>query len=90
MRSVWFIETGQSIPRLVSACPDRVILTDSLPEHHLVAGDIGTVVLIHGDHGGYEVEFVTLNGETVAVTSVRADQLRPVGRELAHARAMSD
>jgi hypothetical protein len=69
---------------------DRVILTDSLPEHHLVAGDIGTVVLIHGDHDGYEVEFVTLNGETVAVTSVRADQVRPVGRELAHARAMSD
>jgi hypothetical protein len=45
---------------------DRVILDKDLPEHELERGDIGTVVLIHRDHKGYEVEFVTLDGETVA------------------------
>jgi hypothetical protein len=59
-----------------------------LPEHGLSAGDIGTVVLLHGDKG-YEVEFVTLEGETLAVISLRPDQLRAIEpREIAHARAI--
>ena len=33
----------------------------------LEQGDIGTVVLIHQGGKGYEVEFVTLDGETVAI-----------------------
>ena len=34
-------------------------------------------------------EFVTLDGETVAVVSVHASQVRPVGqREIAHVRAL--
>lgn len=62
------------------------VLKTNLPAYGLSAGDIGTIVLVHGD-AGYEVEFVTLEGETLAVVSVRADQLRPVGpREIAHAR----
>ena len=28
---------------------DRVVLTVDLPEHGLVRGDVGTVVLLHGD-----------------------------------------
>lgn len=63
---------------------DRVVLTTDLPEYGLQAGDLGTVVLVHGDHQGYEVEFVTLSGETVAVVSLFPTQLRPVGqREIA-------
>jgi hypothetical protein len=62
------------------------VLTTDLPEHSLKAGDLGTVVLVHR-HGGYEVEFMTLDGETVAVVSLSPDQVRPVGRrEIAHAR----
>ena len=62
------------------------VLKTDLPEYGLSAGDIGTIVLVHGD-AGYEVEFVTLEGETLAVVSLRADQLRAVGpREIAHAR----
>jgi hypothetical protein len=65
-----------------------VVLTTDLPEHGLSAGDIGTVVLLHGDKG-YEVEFVTLEGETLAVISLRPDQLRAIEpREIAHARAI--
>jgi hypothetical protein len=66
-----------------------VILTTDLPDQRLKAGDIGTVVLVHGQDAGYEVEFMALNGETLAVVSVHADQVRRVGRnEIAHARAV--
>ena len=65
---------------------DRVALRVDLPEHGLKAGDVGTVVLEH-DQRGYEVEFLTLMGETVAVVSVFADQVRPIQRgEITHAR----
>ena len=69
---------------------DRVVLTADLPEYGLEAGDVGTVVLIHQDGEGYEVEFVTLDGETVAVISLFAAQLRAIGRgEIAQARVMA-
>lgn len=67
---------------------DQVVLAVDLPEHGLVCGDIGTVVLLHGDNG-YEVEFVALNGETIAVASLASDQVRSIGpREIAQARAI--
>ena len=66
---------------------DSVVLTVDLPEHRLKKGDVGTVVLLH-DGAGYEVEFMTLNGETLTVVSLSKDQVRPVGsREIAQARA---
>jgi hypothetical protein len=65
---------------------DTIVLTCDLPEHGLKRGDVGTVVLVHSG-GGYEVEFMTLDGETLAVVSLREDELRPIGhREIAHAR----
>lgn len=65
---------------------DSAVLTVDLPAHGLERGDVGTVVLVH-EGGGYEVEFITLGGETVAVVTLRSDQLRPVGkREVPHAR----
>lgn len=67
---------------------DRVVLTEALPAHRLEAGDVGTVVLIHRGGEGFEVEFVALDGETVAVATVRAAQVRPIlPRELTHARS---
>jgi hypothetical protein len=66
---------------------DSVVLTVDLPEHGLRRGDIGTVVLVHQGGAGYEVEFVALDGETVAVVSLFLEQVRPVAhREIAHAR----
>ncbi|MBU4270296.1 MAG: DUF4926 domain-containing protein [Planctomycetes bacterium] len=68
---------------------DTIVLAVDLPEHGLSRGDLGTVVLVHKDKG-YEVEFMTLDGETLAVVSLFAKQVRPVGhREIAHARAVS-
>jgi ATP-dependent exoDNAse (exonuclease V) alpha subunit len=66
---------------------DRVILTTDISEYSLEQGDIGTVVLVHQDGKGYEVEFVTLDGETVAIVSLLAAQVRPISsREIVHAR----
>lgn len=68
---------------------EMVVLTEDLPEHGLQIGDVGTVVLVHRGGAGYEVEFMTLRGETLTVVSLRADQVRPVGaREIAHARSL--
>lgn len=66
---------------------DSVVLTTDLPEYGLERGDVGTVVLVHRGDKGYEVEFMTLEGETIAVTSLLPSQVRPIGhREIAHAR----
>jgi|LakMenEpi03Aug12_release.lakeMendotaPanAssembly.Ray.scaffolds.fasta_scaffold203426_4 hypothetical protein len=35
---------------------DEVVLTCDLPDNGLAAGDIGTVVLVHDEGKGYEVE----------------------------------
>jgi hypothetical protein len=68
---------------------DQIVLTVDLPDHGLCRGDIGTVVMVHGADG-YEVEFVALDGETIAVASLAADQVRPIGqREIAQARAIA-
>ena len=65
---------------------DRVVLQVDLPDHGLKAGDVGTVVLDHARRG-YEVEFLTLTGETLAVVSLFPEQVRPIHRrEIAHAR----
>ncbi len=53
---------------------DQIVLKEDLPEHGLQSGDIGTVVLIHQNGKGYEVEFVALDGETIAVVSLFANQ----------------
>jgi len=67
---------------------DRVALTEDLPEYGLKRGDIATVVLVH-EIPGYELEFFTLDGNTLAVVSAAPDQVRPLGRrEVAQARAL--
>jgi hypothetical protein len=52
-------------------------------------GDVGTVVLLHCERG-YEVEFVALNGETLAVVSLERPNVRPIrDGEIAHARSVA-
>ncbi len=55
---------------------ENVILTVDLPEYHLLVGDIGTVVLVHGEGEGYEVEFSLALGKTIAIFSLYPDQIR--------------
>jgi len=68
---------------------DSVVLAVDLPAHRLKVGDVGTIVHVHLGGKGFEVEFVALDGETVAVASLTAAELRPVGRrEIIHARPL--
>jgi hypothetical protein len=68
---------------------DSVVLNADLPDLGLKAGDIGTVVMVHEGGAGYEVEFVALDGETLAVATLDADRVRPVSRrEIASARRL--
>ena len=68
---------------------DCVVLLQDLPEERLQAGDVGTVVHVHRGGEGYEVEFMTLTGQTVAVATVLAGQVRPVSRrDLTHVREL--
>lgn len=69
---------------------DCIVLTDDLPNVGLKAGDVGTIVHIHAGGEAYEVEFMTLTGETVAVATVQASQLRPIrDRDLTHVRELA-
>ncbi len=68
---------------------DCVVLTKNLPEESLEAGDVGTVIHIHKAGAAYEVEFSTLAGRTVAVATVEAADVRPVGkRDISHVREL--
>ena len=67
-----------------------VILTCDLPEHGLARGDIGTIALIHKGGKGCEVEFTTLDGETIALVTLTAKQVRPSKpKEIAHVRDLA-
>lgn len=69
---------------------ERVALIVDLPESHLIIGDVGVVVMIHGDHEGYELEIFSADGHTLDVVTVHADQVRPVNRrDILHVRELS-
>ncbi|MBD2182496.1 DUF4926 domain-containing protein [Planktothrix sp. FACHB-1355] len=69
---------------------DRVALTTDLPEYNLKTGDIGTVVLVHQEGLGYEVEFMTVTGQAIAIISLFSSQVRAIGdREIAQARVLT-
>jgi hypothetical protein len=64
---------------------DTAVLAHDLPEYGLKSSDVGTIVMVH-PVGGYEVEFMALDGEILAVTSLSGDEVRPIARrEIAHA-----
>ena len=68
---------------------DRVALTRAIPEHRLTAGDVGTVVSVHDKGAGFTIEFLSLQGKTVAIVTLRAEAIRPVSpREITHSREM--
>ena len=68
---------------------DRVVLSSPVPNEHLEIGDVGTVVHVYADGNAFEVEFMTLDGQTVAVATVEASAVRPVtGREISHSREL--
>ena len=68
---------------------DRIALKTNVPAQKLKAGDVGTLIHVHKKGAAIEVEFLTLHGETVAIATLDASQVRPIHRkEIAHARLL--
>ncbi|MGH9340097.1 MAG: DUF4926 domain-containing protein [Acidobacteriota bacterium] len=68
---------------------ETVVLTRDIPEHGLHAGDIGAIVHDYGE-AGYEVEFVSAGGKTVALLTLNAVDIRaPAGKEILHVRRLA-
>lgn len=64
-----------------------VVLDCDPPHEKLNRGDVGTIVHVYKGGRGYEVEFVDGGGQTVALITVGADDVRPIeAGELLHAR----
>lgn len=67
----------------------RIVLTEDISDRRLKAGDVGTIVHVHRGRRAFDVEFLALDGQTVAVATVPAVRLRPVvATDLTHAREM--
>lgn len=67
---------------------DLVVLSHDLADSDLKAGDIGTIVAVHG--GGYEVEFVNAAGETLGVMTLMESEIRSMsGSEILHVREVA-
>ena len=71
---------------------DIVALTHDIAENGLKQGDIGAVVHCYKDETAFEVEFVSVDGKTIALLTLNRADLRPVGdretREILHVREL--
>ncbi len=68
---------------------DSVVLKEDIRSLNLEKGDLGTVVFVHNNGEGYEVEFVTLDGDTIAVATLLPSQIRRIQQmEIASARPL--
>ena len=66
---------------------DTVVLTRSLMDHGLEAGDVGAVVHVYDAGKAFEVEFIAGSGSTLAVLTLDAKDVRPVATsEILHVR----
>jgi hypothetical protein len=59
---------------------DAVVLTRDIEEYGLKKGDVGAVVHCYKDNAVFEVEFVTGEGETVALLTLTREDIRPMRR----------
>lgn len=69
---------------------DTVVLARDVGEYGLKRDDIGAVVHCYEDNLAFEVEFVTGEGETVALLTLPREDIRPIGRkEILHVRQLA-
>jgi hypothetical protein len=57
---------------------DLVVLEDNDANERLKVGDVGTILTVYSEGKAFEVEFVTLTGELVAVETLLPHQIRTV------------
>ena len=69
---------------------DTVVLTKDIEQYGLKKGDLGTIVHIYKDNNAIEVEFVTTDGNIVALFTLNASEVRPmVSDEILHVRGFA-
>ena len=67
----------------------HIVLTTDISEEGLKAGDVGTIVNVYPQREAFDVEFLTLDGDTAAIATVLPSQVRPVtNKDITHARNM--
>ena len=75
---------------MIDLFKEAVLLVD-LADVGLERGDVGVVVEIYHNHKGYEVEFMTKEGRTIAVKTLMADQVRAIGqKDMWHVRELGE
>ncbi|GAB2571083.1 DUF4926 domain-containing protein [Spirosoma areae] len=57
---------------------DLVVLQEDVADGRLRAGDVGTILTVYNEGRAFEVEFVTLTGEAVAIETLLPHQIREV------------
>lgn len=68
---------------------ETVVLTHDIKTLGLKEGDVGTVVYTHKNNRAYEVEFVDAEGKTIAVLTLRSEDIRSMKqREILHVRGL--
>lgn len=69
---------------------DRIVLLRDVPDKGLKRGDLGSVVSVYDAGRGYAVEFVSLTGETVAITVLKPSDIREIREgEMARVREVA-
>ncbi len=69
---------------------DTVVLTTDFEAHNLKRGDVGAIVHRYDGGAGYEVEFVTADGSTIALLTLKPSDVRPMkSGEILHARELA-
>ena len=72
---------------------EQIVLTDHVKGHEneeLSPGDVGFIVHIHQGGEAYIVEFMSLEGDTIALATVLSSQVRAVTRaDITHARTIA-
>jgi hypothetical protein len=69
---------------------DTVVLKKDIDEYGLKEGDIGAIVHCYKGDQAYEVEFVSANGKTVAVLTLRSTDIRQMeSQEILHVRSFT-
>ena len=72
---------------------EQIVLTADVSgdeEEVLKSGDVGTIVHLHPGGDAFVVEFMALDGGTVAIATVLPSQARPItGEDMTHARKVT-
>lgn len=69
---------------------ETVILAHDINKHGLCKGDMGAVVNVYDEGKAAEVEFVTATGKTVALVTLKSDDVRDIKQnDLLHVRGFA-